>query len=254
MNYNKLYSRFIESRPARKKVRGDGLETHHIIPRCCGGNNNKENLIVLKPREHFIAHIMLIRCYSGAKKHKLMIALNNMMRRNGTRYGYFTSRRYQIVRSRATESFKKLIIKLHQNKEWALKAKINSTKAKQTPEYRKRMSKIIFEKYKTDDEYRKKCYQVTQNTKRRFAIKEAKLRLWNDINWRKSQLKICPHCQKEINKSNFMKWHGDRCLNNPNSNFDRSMTILQKQKISNTLKKTWASSRARWGYQSNNRI
>lgn len=34
-------------------------ERHHILPKCMGGKNNKENLIDLYAREHFIAHKML---------------------------------------------------------------------------------------------------------------------------------------------------------------------------------------------------
>jgi len=176
MDYNKLYQRFIESRPHRNKVRGDGLETHHILPRCCGGDNTIKNLKVLTPREHFIAHIMLTRCYTGTKKQKLMMAMNNMMRRNGNKYGYFTSKRYQIVRSKAISSMQKMMKKLHQNTQWSLKNKINSTIAKQRPEYIEKMSQIISKKYKIDQLYRKKCYQATQNPKRRLAIKKAKFK------------------------------------------------------------------------------
>ncbi len=34
-------------------------ERHHIIPKCCGGTNDKDNLIDLYAREHFIAHKLL---------------------------------------------------------------------------------------------------------------------------------------------------------------------------------------------------
>ena len=34
-------------------------ERHHIVPRCLGGKDNKENLIDLYPKEHFIAHKLL---------------------------------------------------------------------------------------------------------------------------------------------------------------------------------------------------
>ncbi len=34
-------------------------ESHHIVPRCMGGEDNKENLIDLFAREHFIAHKLL---------------------------------------------------------------------------------------------------------------------------------------------------------------------------------------------------
>ena len=34
-------------------------ERHHIIPKCCGGTNDKDNLIDLYAKEHFIAHKLL---------------------------------------------------------------------------------------------------------------------------------------------------------------------------------------------------
>lgn len=34
-------------------------ETHHIVPKCCGGTNNQENLVDLFAREHFEAHRLL---------------------------------------------------------------------------------------------------------------------------------------------------------------------------------------------------
>lgn len=36
-------------------------ESHHIIPRCVGGTNDKTNLVLLTAREHFICHFLLIR-------------------------------------------------------------------------------------------------------------------------------------------------------------------------------------------------
>ena len=36
-------------------------ERHHIIPKCLGGTNDKENLIDLFAREHFIAHKLLAK-------------------------------------------------------------------------------------------------------------------------------------------------------------------------------------------------
>lgn len=35
-------------------------ETHHIVPKSCGGSNDENNLIDLYPREHFIAHKLLM--------------------------------------------------------------------------------------------------------------------------------------------------------------------------------------------------
>lgn len=51
-------------------------EKHHIIPRCMGGNDNKENLILLTAKEHFIAHQLLVKIYP--KENKLIFALHRM--------------------------------------------------------------------------------------------------------------------------------------------------------------------------------
>ena len=34
-------------------------ERHHILPKCMGGGNERDNLIDLYAREHFIAHKLL---------------------------------------------------------------------------------------------------------------------------------------------------------------------------------------------------
>lgn len=50
----------------RAKVRnskpGLGYEKHHIIPRCCGGKDESENLVVLTYQEHYETHKELAAC------------------------------------------------------------------------------------------------------------------------------------------------------------------------------------------------
>ena len=38
-------------------------EQHHIVPRSLGGLNTKENLVLLTAREHFVAHLLLVKMY-----------------------------------------------------------------------------------------------------------------------------------------------------------------------------------------------
>ena len=52
-----IYNEFIDSIDTERIL--DYKETHHIIPRCLGGEDNEDNLIGLTPREHFIAHKLL---------------------------------------------------------------------------------------------------------------------------------------------------------------------------------------------------
>lgn len=43
-------------------------ERHHIIPKSLGGSNNKENIVDLTAREHFICHLLLTKMTDGKNK------------------------------------------------------------------------------------------------------------------------------------------------------------------------------------------
>ena len=58
----KTYDEFINNILETRGINGCGEEyheTHHIIPKCMGGNDDKSNLIDLYAREHFEAHRLL---------------------------------------------------------------------------------------------------------------------------------------------------------------------------------------------------
>jgi len=73
MNYNKLYQRFIES---RSKPIGY-CERHHIIPKSLGGSDNSNNIIKLTAREHYIAHLILVRIYGSKMRLALWRLVNH---------------------------------------------------------------------------------------------------------------------------------------------------------------------------------
>ena len=104
MNYNKLYSRFIESIPLRSKKTEPGHEVHHILPKSLGGSNRKDNLVKLTHREHFIAHRILAKMYRGNKKYKMIYALKRMC--HPTRFK-ITARTYQHIREQLVKTMKK---------------------------------------------------------------------------------------------------------------------------------------------------
>ena len=56
------YINFIESRPIRCSQKFK-TNIHHILPKSMGGEGNIENVIILTHREHFIAHLILWKCY-----------------------------------------------------------------------------------------------------------------------------------------------------------------------------------------------
>ena len=82
MNYNKHYELLITRSIASNRQKNTGMyyEQHHILPECMGGLNIPTNLVLLTAREHFIAHILLVKIYPD--HHGLIYAVNKMCRFN----------------------------------------------------------------------------------------------------------------------------------------------------------------------------
>lgn len=102
--YTMWYFRIINS----SKNRIGYTERHHIIPKCIGGNNKKENIISLTPKEHFICHWLLTKMTSGKNKTKMCYAFWSMTRKNSKTRRCFTSIQYDIA--------KKCVVSVRKNK------------------------------------------------------------------------------------------------------------------------------------------
>lgn len=74
--YTKLYYSIINRAKERRfiKEKFDTNQTHHIIPRCMGGTDYIDNLVVLTYKEHRLCHSLLIKMTFGEYKHKMMYA------------------------------------------------------------------------------------------------------------------------------------------------------------------------------------
>jgi hypothetical protein len=74
--YSRYYARLIEkarSEP-RKKGQGTYYEVHHAVPKSMGGGLGS-NLVLLTGREHFLAHLLLVRMTTGPDNRKMCHAL-----------------------------------------------------------------------------------------------------------------------------------------------------------------------------------
>ena len=69
MDYRRIYDQIIDRASKEQRIKKQEVyyESHHIVPRCMGGSNRKENLILLTAREHFLAHWLLARTYPSNK-------------------------------------------------------------------------------------------------------------------------------------------------------------------------------------------
>lgn len=63
MNYSKHYNLLIER--SKSRILEGYVEKHHIVPKCLGGSNDKSNIAILTPEEHFLAHQLLIKMHPG---------------------------------------------------------------------------------------------------------------------------------------------------------------------------------------------
>ena len=104
MNYERIYNQIIER--AKNRILVGYKETHHIIPRCMGGTNEKDNLVDLTAREHFMCHLLLTRIHPTHKG--LRLAIWNMCNTKRSYQGRYkpNGRLYEMIRTEYREHIK----------------------------------------------------------------------------------------------------------------------------------------------------
>jgi len=80
-------------------------EKHHIIPRCMGGTNQKNNLTILTAKEHFICHKILCELYPNNEK--LKYAFWGMCNQKTKRDYIVSSREYEYAKNLCMEMWKR---------------------------------------------------------------------------------------------------------------------------------------------------
>lgn len=76
---------------AKGRKLDDYSERHHILPRCMGGSNAKDNMVRLLPEEHYVAHQLLVKIYPHKKG--LALAAHRMAKQCTGRKSYGWLRR-----------------------------------------------------------------------------------------------------------------------------------------------------------------
>lgn len=73
MNYKNIYNKLIIKAKSEIRVKSDTVyyEAHHIKPKSFGGegdcrNTNHPNIVLLTPKEHYIAHLLLVAIYPNS--------------------------------------------------------------------------------------------------------------------------------------------------------------------------------------------
>ena len=215
MNYYKIYNSLIE-RSKSRKLEGYS-ERHHIVPKCLGGTDDKENIVSLTAREHFIAHQLLVMIYKDNKSLKYaayMMTIGPNGRRNNNRlYSWlkedyfanriqssgFTGRKHsEATRAKMRES---RALQLRPNDE--TKAKISATKT--GVKFSESAKKSFNEKRLSNPDWYKKIWGGRPKTQ------ETKTKISAANKGRKFPQQVCPHCGKEGAGPNMTRYHFDNC-------------------------------------------
>lgn len=166
--YSKLYHRITSN--AKQRITEGYTELHHIIPQSLGGSNDKENLVDLTAREHFICHWLLIKMTEGEDRRKMLYALNGMKAENRYQRRYYTkitARVYEKYRIEHAENHSK-VMKSKKLIPW------NKGGATLTDEQRKRISDAAKNRKPLSPESRAKGNEKRKGQKR---SEETKLKM-----------------------------------------------------------------------------
>lgn len=105
LKYENWYNALVDKAKFRgldKKILEGYYEKHHILPKCLGGSDSEDNLVLLTYREHIIAHKLLAEIYSN--NYKLLFAVTRMIViKEFSIKKYFSTREIEYYRKKAIE-------------------------------------------------------------------------------------------------------------------------------------------------------
>jgi len=98
--YSSWYYSIISKAKSQVRSKKDGqyYESHHIIPKSLGGNNSKQNLVLLTAREHYICHLLLPKMCSDSKNIKNMCFALHSFKMKNKHHQRYNSKLYDYFR------------------------------------------------------------------------------------------------------------------------------------------------------------
>ena len=230
--YNRLYYNIINQAKTRQNT--GYVEIHHIIPKSIGGTNDKENLVELTAKEHFICHRLLPKMTTGDNKRKMTFAAWALtsMRNPHLEKIKISSRTYSYIKQERSSALKGVPLPEE------VREKMRIARAKQviTEETKEKIKKTNTGKKQSEETKRKRAESLrgkkrTEEQKQRQ--KESALNCWankdpiteesrrNKIREARAKQVIitkqvtCPHCGKTGGDRIMPRYHFDNCKTIP---------------------------------------
>lgn len=225
MNYTKIYQNILDNakKSSRKKCSKHYFEKHHITPKCLGGDDSVDNLVLLTAKEHYVCHHILTKIYPDSTAlQRAYWMMNTVISPNQNRYKS-TSRNY--------DSCKKQIQKI-QSDNWKDKTKnpnyTNSKVGEKNPMFgvrrfgkdnpfwgKSHSNESMIKMRDAKKQYYKNNENNTKDTiwindgisNKRHPIKEEIPNGYNIGTIKKE----CPHCLLLVGGANAKRYHFNNC-------------------------------------------
>lgn len=237
--YTKWYYNIIINAQSRQPIIGY-KEKHHIIPKSLGGSNDKNNLVNLTAREHFICHWLLTKMTYNTEKYKMIYAAWRMVCISNTDTNRYisTSRVYQKIRKKyinivknrkMSDETKQKLRYANLGKKHSDESKIKMSKARAGKTLNElhgiedankiREKRSVSLKGKNTGKTPRLGSKLTDETKKKISDK-AKLR------------KIeCKYCKNQYSLLTFNRYHGENCTLSGNTDIRLMKTCIHCGKI-----------------------
>ena len=213
--YTRWYNNITEN--AKSRIIDGYTERHHIHPRSLGGTNDKDNLVNLTAREHFICHWLLTKMHTGVARGKMINALYLMQGKNQYQDRYINSRVYETLRTEYAQYISKLNtgrIQPINEKTKQIAAITGRKRASFSEEWRANMSAS-----KLGENNNRYGVDVSEETRRKIGdrirgrkqTEEEKARRGLANLGKVKPKKLCPHCNQMIAVNTYPRWHGANC-------------------------------------------
>jgi hypothetical protein len=213
--YTRWYNNITEN--AKFRIIDGYTERHHIHPRSLGGTNDKDNLVNLTAREHFICHWLLTKMHTGEARGKMINALYLMQGKNQYQDRYINSRVYETLRTEYAQYISKLNtgrIQPLDEKTKQIAAITGRKRASFSEEWKAKMSAS-----KLGENNNRYGVDVSEETRRKIGdrirgrkqTEEEKARRGLANLGKVKPKKLCPHCNQMIAVNTYPRWHGANC-------------------------------------------
>jgi hypothetical protein len=208
MDYKKIYDDLISKARSENRIKGGDIyyEAHHIIPKCMGGEGKihqwktHSNIILLKAKEHFVAHKLLCEIYPSNDKLKYAIwMMCNAKTNKHNRTYIISSNEYEFYK----KEFSKTSSKIQKGKKLS-----DSHKLQLSIAARNRTNEVWNKGIPCHESTKKKLSERWKGTTR--SLEDRKKISAGQLG-KKRKIITCPHCNKSGGNNAMKIWHFDKC-------------------------------------------